>query len=63
MFSDKDLVNIDIIQRLSIRAQPDKPKQAVSMAAAVRLAIGAHAAQLKREEAEVHRSVSPLSIK
>ena len=42
-------MNINTIQRLTIRAQ-GKPKQAVSMAAAVRLAISLHAAKLRRDE-------------
>lgn len=58
-FSDQDLLNIDTIQRLTIRAQ-GKPKQAVSMAAAVRAAITAHALQLK---AQTQRHSSPLGNK
>lgn len=60
VFSDKDLLSIDTIQRLSIKAQ-SKPKSAVSMAAAVRLAIHAHAAQLKREEAKAQRLSGSLT--
>ena len=62
VFSDKDLLSIDTIQRLTIRAQ-GKPKQAVSMAAAVRLAVHAHAAKLTREEAKARRLLSPLASK
>jgi hypothetical protein len=61
VFSDKDLLSIDTIQRLSIRAQ-GKPKQAVSMAAAVRLAIHAHAAKLEREAAKVQKRVASTSL-
>jgi hypothetical protein len=65
VFSDKDLLSIDTIQRLTIRAQ-GKPKQAVSMAAAVRLAVHTYAAKLEREASNVKRlatSSSPLSSK
>mgnify|MGYP000137257881 FL=1 len=58
-FSDQDLLNIDTIQRLTIRAQ-GKPKQAISMAAAVRTAITNYAAQLR---AKAPRHSSPLASK
>ncbi|MBS0173255.1 MAG: hypothetical protein JSR64_04380 [Nitrospira sp.] len=61
-FSNQDLLNIDTIQRLTIRAQ-GKPKQAVSMAAAVRTAITEYAAKLRRNEGAAKRSASPLSAK
>ena len=63
VFSEKDLRSIDTIQRLTIRAQ-SKPKAAVSMAAAVRLAVHAYAAKLEREAAKANRlPVSPLASK
>lgn len=63
MFSDRDLLNIDTIQRLTIRAQTGKPKAAVSMAAAVRCAIADYAAKLKRNEGSAKRSTTPLDNK
>lgn len=61
-FSDQDLLNIDAIQRLTIRAQ-STPRQAFSMAAAVRAAIADYAAKLRRNEGTTKRSTSPLSVK
>lgn len=62
VFSEKDLRSIDTIQRLTIQAQ-SKPKAAVSMAAAVRLAVHAYAAKLERDRSKAQRSLSPLSHK
>lgn len=61
-FSDQDLLNIDTIQRLTIRARGN-PRQAFSMAAAVRAAIADYSMKLRRNESAAHRATNPLFIK
>jgi hypothetical protein len=61
--SNKDLASIDEIQRAMLRRQPRQVRQAVSIPLAIRTAVATYAAQLKREEAKVKRSASPLSAK
>lgn len=59
MFSDKDLLAVDTIQRCLLRQQ-GKPKAAISMAQAVRSAIHSYATQLR---AKAHRHSTPLASK
>lgn len=63
--SDRDLIAIDEIQRLMLRAQSKpKPKHAVSIPLAIRTAVSTYAAQLRREEVKAMRlTTSSLNSK
>lgn len=60
LFSDKDLLAIDTIQRTLLSQQKGKTKAAVSMAHAVRSAIHSYAAQL---QTKAGRRLTPLERK